>query len=123
MLTQAGRSRLPTLLSTGMADLSEIEVALTFIAVAMAHELGVLDRSQPITPAARQQAWQANEVREALVRDVTVLHCTTQYPAPLTSLNLRAMTTIRQELGVQVGYEIIRLAHSHPSLQRHSVRP
>ena len=32
------------------------------------------------------------------------MHCNTQYPAPFEDVNLRAMLTIRDELGVKVGY-------------------
>lgn len=52
-----------------------------------------------------------DEVREAVhlvqnagSRDVTVLHCTTEYPAPPDEVNLRAMATMRDTLGVPVGY-------------------
>ena len=34
----------------------------------------------------------------------TVLHCTSAYPAPIDDVNLRAMQTIRDALGVPVGY-------------------
>ena len=36
--------------------------------------------------------------------DVTVLHCNTEYPTPITDVNLRAMNTIGDKLGVAVGY-------------------
>jgi sialic acid synthase SpsE len=35
---------------------------------------------------------------------ITVLHCTTEYPAPLDEVNLRAMQSIAQAFGVAVGY-------------------
>jgi N,N'-diacetyllegionaminate synthase len=35
---------------------------------------------------------------------ITVLHCTTEYPAPMAEINLRAMCTIRDEFGIAVGY-------------------
>lgn len=38
------------------------------------------------------------------VRELTVLHCTTEYPTLYPDVNLRAMCTIRDELGVKVGY-------------------
>ncbi|MBN9161185.1 MAG: N-acetylneuraminate synthase family protein, partial [Myxococcales bacterium] len=42
---------------------------------------------------------------QALVEaNVTLLHCTTEYPAPLDQVNLRAMDTLRQAFGVSVGY-------------------
>jgi N,N'-diacetyllegionaminate synthase len=35
---------------------------------------------------------------------ITVLHCNTEYPTPMVDVNLRAMSTIRDMLGVEVGY-------------------
>jgi len=36
--------------------------------------------------------------------NITVLHCTTDYPTPMQDVNLRAMLTIKDELGVKIGY-------------------
>jgi len=36
--------------------------------------------------------------------DITVLHCTSSYPAPIEDVNLLAMLTIHRELGVNIGY-------------------
>lgn len=36
--------------------------------------------------------------------DITVLHCNTEYPTPYADVNLYAMQTIKNELGVPVGY-------------------
>lgn len=36
--------------------------------------------------------------------EITVLHCTTEYPAPFQDVNLKAMITIKDEFGVKVGY-------------------
>lgn len=51
------------------------------------------------------------EIKEALTLlrkngagAITLLHCTTEYPAPLTDINLRAMLTLKEEFGVEVGY-------------------
>lgn len=53
----------------------------------------------------------SDEVREAVAvlkengsADITVLHCNTEYPTPFSDVNLRAMQTIREEIGVPVGY-------------------
>ncbi|MBS6457213.1 MAG: N-acetylneuraminate synthase [Firmicutes bacterium] len=35
---------------------------------------------------------------------LTLLHCNTEYPTPFADVNLRAMTTLRQEFNVEVGY-------------------
>lgn len=52
-----------------------------------------------------------DEVREAVAvlnrsgtTDITLLHCTTEYPAPYDSVNLRAMQTLQKEFGCRVGY-------------------
>lgn len=36
--------------------------------------------------------------------NITVLHCTTEYPAPIEEVNLKAMLTIKEKLKVNVGY-------------------
>lgn len=36
--------------------------------------------------------------------DITLLHCTTDYPAPIESVNLNAMLTLKEEFGYPVGY-------------------
>ncbi len=36
--------------------------------------------------------------------DITLLHCTTEYPAPYDSVNLNAMLTLRKKFGCRVGY-------------------
>ena len=35
---------------------------------------------------------------------ITILHCNTEYPTPMEDVNLKAMLHIQQELGVLVGY-------------------
>ena len=72
-LVHAASFGLPIILSTGMATLEEIGVAV-----------------------------------DCLVRhgasEVTLLHCTSLYPAPDASINLRAMQQLRDRFGLQVGY-------------------
>lgn len=36
--------------------------------------------------------------------DITVLHCNTEYPTPMEDVNLQAMITIQNTLGLKVGY-------------------
>lgn len=51
------------------------------------------------------------EIRDALsvlqqegAGEITILHCTTQYPTPLNEVNLLAMDTLKAEFGLPVGY-------------------
>lgn len=43
-------------------------------------------------------------LRENGVRELTVLHCTTEYPTPWGGVNLAALETLSKALGVPVGY-------------------
>lgn len=36
--------------------------------------------------------------------NITVVHCNTEYPTPMEDVNLKAMNTIGEELGVKIGY-------------------
>jgi N-acetylneuraminate synthase len=36
--------------------------------------------------------------------DLTILHCTSEYPAPFEGVNLSAMETLKNEFGLKVGY-------------------
>lgn len=52
-----------------------------------------------------------NEVKTAVevlktngVYDITLLHCNSQYPTPVSDVNLLAMTKMRDELGLPTGY-------------------
>ena len=74
-LRYIGSLGLPVILSSGMSTMKEIGDALSIL------EQTGLRRDQ-----------------------TTVLHCTTEYPAPMDEVNLRAMNNIRNTLGVAVGY-------------------
>lgn len=43
-------------------------------------------------------------VKETGTKDITLLHCTSAYPAPYEEINLRAIITLKQAFGFPVGY-------------------
>lgn len=43
-------------------------------------------------------------LREGGAEDITILHCTTNYPCPFEDVNLKAMLTLRDEFRLPVGY-------------------
>jgi N-acetylneuraminate synthase len=99
LLLKAARSGLPILLSTGMADLKEIETALGVLAFGY----GAPREAAP-SPLAFRAALLGDDGQRMLAERVTVLHCTTQYPAPIEDVNLRAMDTIHKRFNLKVGY-------------------
>ena len=74
-LRHIGRLGKAVIFSTGMATMGEIEAAIDVL----------------------EQAG----TRRA---NITVLHCTTEYPTPMDEVNLRAMQSIHAAFGVAVGY-------------------
>ncbi|WP_137844338.1 N-acetylneuraminate synthase family protein [Microbacterium sp. 2FI] len=104
LLVAAGRTGLPVILSTGMADIPEISRALRFIAAGVAQGRGALDRSERITPEVLERSWQARDEFVVFAEHVTIFHCTTQYPAADENLDLRALQTIASTFGHRVGY-------------------
>jgi len=65
----------PVILSTGMSTMEDIEACLKVL------------------------------TDNGLTKDqITILHCNTEYPTPFEDVNLRAMQTIKERFGTQVGY-------------------
>jgi len=74
-LKKIGKLKKSIIISTGMADLGEIEDALDIL-----------------TSSGTEKD------------KITVLHCNTEYPTPYKDVNLNAMITIKKAFGVRVGY-------------------
>ncbi len=74
-LRKIGGLRGQVILSTGMAEMEDIKKALEVL-------MGNGTKKQ----------------------DITVLHCTTAYPAPYEEVNLRAMLAIQETFQIKVGY-------------------
>ena len=74
-LRKIGGLNKKVIMSTGMADLKEVEDALDVL---------------------------KNAGTE--LKNITVLHCNTEYPTPMEDVNLQAMLTIKRAFGVSSGY-------------------
>lgn len=98
LLLQAARSGRPVILSTGMAMLEEIEEALGVLA------FGYLGGNKAPSRAVFAHCFASSGGRAVLKRNVILLHCTTEYPAPFAEVNLRAMETMRTAFGLPVGF-------------------
>jgi len=74
-LRKIGSLKKKIIISTGMSTLKEIGMALNIL-----EEAGTKRK------------------------DMTVLHCNTEYPTPVVDVNLRAMLSIKDTFGVKIGY-------------------
>jgi len=73
-LKKIANSGLPTILSTGMSSLAEIEQAVNILQ------------------------------KNGLNNKISLLQCTSEYPAPFEDINLRAITTLQHAFGCPVGF-------------------
>ncbi|WP_417857479.1 MULTISPECIES: N-acetylneuraminate synthase [Flavobacteriaceae] len=74
-LKRIAQKNKPVILSTGMSNMKEVEDAINVLIKFGGKKL-----------------------------NITVLHCNTEYPTPMNDVNLKAMLTIRNQLGVKIGY-------------------
>ncbi len=74
-LKAVAQTKKPVILSTGMANLDEIRVAIDVL----------------INNGTKKE-------------QLTVLHCNTEYPTPMPDVNLKAMLTIKKAFDVSIGY-------------------
>lgn len=98
LLLKAARTGKSIILSTGMSTLGEIEAALGVLA------FGCREKDQRPSLAAFQASYASVDGQSALREKVTLLHCTSEYPAPLQDINLLAMDTLQRAFGLKVGY-------------------
>jgi N-acetylneuraminate synthase len=98
-LLEIARACNDVILSTGMATLGEVESALGVLAFGW----GVEGLDRPCR-AAFERAYASVSGQEVLRQRVTLLHCTTEYPAPFDEVNLRAMGTLARAFCTRIGY-------------------
>ncbi|MEZ9057317.1 N-acetylneuraminate synthase [Vibrio pelagius] len=99
LVLEHARTGCDLIVSTGMATLSEIETALGVIAFGYTSD----DSATPSVQAF-QEAYASDEGQQALKSKVTILHCTTEYPAPMEEINLKAMDTLGRAFDLPAGY-------------------
>lgn len=94
-LAQTGK---PVILSTGMSTLDEVEEALEVLAFGYLNSVEIKPLRGEFKEAYRSEAGRA-----MLKQNVSLLHCTTEYPTPFAEVNLRAMDTLRDAFGLPTG--------------------
>ncbi|MBX3515284.1 MAG: N-acetylneuraminate synthase [Xanthobacteraceae bacterium] len=97
LLLHIARLGKKVILSTGMASMDEIAEALSvlvfgFREAARRPDISEIEKIKRVADFA------------SLSGHVSLLHCTTEYPAPIEELNLRAIPTMRDAFRLPVGY-------------------
>ncbi len=98
LLLQLARSGKPIILSTGMSTLDDVRAALGVMAFGYTASRRAAPSKAAFAAAFKSRAGQAK-----LKSKVTLLHCTSEYPAPADTIHLRAMDTLAETFKLPVG--------------------
>ena len=98
LLMKIASAGLPAILSTGMASIAEIELALGVLA------FGYLGQNNVMPSISNfYSAFLDSQGKALLKKYVTLLHCTSDYPAEPNTINLRAMDHLEAAFALPVG--------------------
>ena len=98
LLLRAGASKKNIIISSGMGDLEEIDIALSALSYGY-HNKNNLS-SFDITKHNKLY----KKYHSYLDNKITLLHCTTEYPAPLNELNINTIDTLKERYKISIGY-------------------
>tara|TARA_B100001057_G_scaffold499985_1_gene612833 strand:+ start:15025 stop:16098 length:1074 start_codon:yes stop_codon:yes gene_type:complete len=98
LILEASKLKRSLIISTGMANLEEIELALAAAA------FGFSDSKQHISVSSFKKAFLSRKGKMLLKRKVSLLHCTSNYPADPKDINLNAMKSLKEVFNLPVGY-------------------
>lgn len=100
LLLKIARSNKAVILSTGMSTLGDIETALGILAFGYLYP----DENNYPTTLEWENSYYSEHGQQILLEKVSLLHCTSEYPAPFDEVNLRAINTIQNAFGLKTGY-------------------
>jgi N-acetylneuraminate synthase len=86
------------IISTGMATLEEVETSLAII------NHGRMNSFQPKSISELRKNFDAEKLSKNMKENVSLLHCTSQYPTQIENVNLQAMETLKNHFGLNIGY-------------------
>ena len=121
LLYEFGKSQKSLILSTGMSNIQEIQEALSILA------FGLLKKVGP-SEANFKEVFKSSEAQEILKEKVSLLHCTTEYPAPLDEINLQAISVLKDKFDLNIGYSdhsdgilvsILAASHGAKLIEKH----
>ncbi len=95
---EVGRSKIPTIISTGGSTLEEIDNAV------IAWSLGRNDALPSKTTFMMSEEERLVAISSIDLSDLSILQCTTQYPASVENLNLRVITKYLERYPCAIGY-------------------
>ena len=95
LLLHLGKTNKNIILSTGMSDINKINIALSALA---------FGNKKKISNFNKKYYNYFTKNLKYINNKITLLHCTTEYPAPLDELNLNVINTFQSLYSMKIGY-------------------
>lgn len=108
-LLKIAQKGVDVILSTGMANLDEIEYALSCLAFGYFH-----NQEKDACLEHFKVIYSTKQARELLQEKVTLLHCVSEYPTPVEHVNLYAMDILKNKFMLNVGFSDHTLGNAVP---------
>jgi len=113
------------IMSSGMANIDEIRDALGALAFGFIYT----KKNMPL-PSRKQfiKVFNSNEGQEVLNKHVTLMHCVTEYPAPIDEINLNVISSLKKIFNLRIGYSdhtegiiasVIAVSHGATIIEKH----
>lgn len=99
LLLETARKDKNIFLSTGMATIDEIQIALNALALGYSQDHHIIPNFELL-----KDPGLLTENIETVRSRVTLLHCTTDYPCAFHHANLRSMVSVREKFGLRIGF-------------------
>ncbi|MGM8213708.1 N-acetylneuraminate synthase [Virgibacillus sp. W0430] len=95
-LYEIAKQGIRVILSTGMATMEEIHLALAFLAYGYSG-------NSSISLKEAKSFYETKEAKTLLRNKVSILHCTTEYPTPVEDVNLNVVDGMKKEFNLPIG--------------------
>jgi len=96
LLVKIGESNVDVIISSGMSTIDDVDLALSALSYGNKKYKNFFDISK------HKYFYKKN--MNYLKNKVTLMHCTSEYPAPAEELNLRVLETYKNRYKIKVGY-------------------
>ncbi len=101
-LLEHARSGKNIIISTGASNLREVTNALCVLSYGLLNKKKL--KNEKLTIKNFRHAYNSKKGKKLLQKKVTILHCTSHYPAPIDEVNLLAINLMKNRFRLKLGY-------------------
>ena len=99
-LIEVGATNKNIIISSGMSTIDDIDLALSALSFGFKYKGDLLKKK--FSHVKHKKHYKVE--KKFIQKKIALLHCTSEYPAPLNELNLNVLQTLRERYKIKVGY-------------------